>query len=99
MGEECSEGSCCESEKECCGSKGCCEEEKSMGAMIMKLANEAWDDLMKEKMKSSYEKAMGSKMDKAAQIGVEACIMYWGNKMKGKVAWAEFEEKLSKAMM
>ena len=99
MGEECNEGSCCESSSDCCESKGCCEQEKGMGVMVMRLANEAWEELMKEKMKSAYEKAMGDKMNKTAQIGVEACMMYWGNKMKGKMAWMEFEEKLNKAMM
>ena len=98
MGEECCKGNCCESGKECCNDR-CCEEEKSMGVMIMKHANEAWEELMKEKMKMAYEKAIGDKMNKTAQVGVEACIKYWGNKMNEKGAWAEFEEKLRKAMM
>ena len=71
----------------------------SKSAMIMGLANEAWGELMKEKMKASYEKAMGDKMNKTAAIGVEMCMAFWGNKMKEGAAIAEFEEKLRKAMM
>ena len=39
------------------------------------------------------------KMDRMAQVGVEACIAYWNNQMKDKASFAEFEEKLKKAMM
>ena len=67
--------------------------------MIMGLANEAWTELMKEKMKHAYEKATGDKMNKIAQVGVDACLAYWNNEMKDKAAFAEFEEKLKKAMM
>ena len=103
MGEECcEEGSCCESGKgsECCSEKCCCEgNSMDKGQMMMGLANEAWSELMKEKMKAAYEKAKGDKMNKVAQISVEACMAYWGSKMKSKEAWNEFEEKLKNAMM
>ena len=96
MGCECGEESCCTAKSaECC----CEEESKSMGKMMMDLANEAWSELMKEKMKASYEKAVGDKMNKAAQVSVEACMAYWNNKMKEQASCAEFEEKLKRAMM
>ena len=97
-------GECCE--EKCCEAKECCSEscnesscEESKGDMMMNIANEAWEELMKEKMKSAYEKSIGDKMNRTAMVAVEACIAYWGNKMKEKAACAEFEEKLKKAMM
>ena len=102
MGECCEESKCCSGESSCCESScndSCCESEMSKGKMILGLANEAWSELMKEKMKAAYEKTIGEKMNKAAHVGVEACIAYWAQKMKSEAAWAEFEEKLSKAMM
>ena len=94
---------CEESKGSCqsgCGCEGSCScESKSMAGMIMNLANEAWMELMKEKMKHAYEKATGDKMNKIAQVGIEACIAYWGNQMKDKSSYDEFEEKLKKAMM
>lgn len=99
MGNECCEQSCntscCDSG---CGKDSCCEDE-SKGKMFMGLANEAWSELMKEKMKAAYQKAIGDKMDRAAAISVEACMAYWKHKMTSEAACAEFEEKLMKAMM
>ena len=98
MGKECcDETNCCRSEaQECCSES--CGEEKSHSAMILEFANDAWAELMKEKMKAAYEEAVGEKMSKVAKIGVEACMAYWQNKMRSEAASAEFEEKLAKAM-
>ena len=93
----CDETNCCSSDaQECCTES--CGDEKSHSDMIMQLANEAWAELMKEKMKSAYEEAVGDRMNKVAKIGVEACMGYWQNKMRSEAASAEFEEKLAKAM-
>ena len=94
--ENCKSGCGCENS---CSCESCGEESVSHSKMMMDLANDAWEELMMEKMKSSYEKAVGDKMNKAAQVCVEACIAYWGQKMKGEASWAEFEEKLRKSMM
>ncbi len=97
--EESDEGQCSCNEEGCsCGQDNCCDEEKGHTGMILGLANAAWTELLKEKMKKAYEKAAGSKMDKIAAIGVEANIEMWRGKMQEKAKWAEFEEKLDKAM-
>ena len=98
MSQECCESKCCEESKEKCCSKGCCEEE-SKGKMMMRMADEAWEELMKEKMKQAYEKSIGEKMNKVASVAVEGCIAFWTNKMKEESTCHEFEQKLSKAMM
>ncbi|MEK6983627.1 MAG: hypothetical protein AABX33_03565 [Nanoarchaeota archaeon] len=102
MGQECCGEKSCSEEKDacCCSAKECCcNNNEDHGKMVMELANEAWSELMKEKMKTAYEKAMGEKMNKVAQVGVESCIGYWTNKMKEKHSWDEYEDKLKKAMM
>ncbi len=99
--EDCCEESCksgCGSDCSC-GNEGCCKEEMSKGEMFMDMANEAWHELMKEKMKHAYEKAIGEKMSKAAAVSVEACMAYWSQKMKNEASCAEFEDKIRKAMM
>ncbi len=88
MDKECCEDNCCTTSSECCG------ESQSMSKEMMRLANEAWEDLIKEKMKEAYDKTIGSNMSKTAQVSVEACIKYWEAKMKGQADWAQFEEKL-----
>ncbi|MBI1935580.1 hypothetical protein HYS31_04005 [Candidatus Woesearchaeota archaeon] len=100
MGEECCGDGCCESGKGsgCCEESCCCEESMSKGKYMMGLADRAWEELMKEKMKVAFEKAKGEKMERVAQMSVEACMAYWSNKMKEEGAWAEFEEKLRNAM-
>jgi len=102
MSKECCEESCkpgCGCGSSCGNEKECCEENTSCGKMMMDMANESWSELMKEKMKAAYEKAIGDKMSKMASVGVEACMAYWNQKMKNEASCAEFEEKLKKAMM
>ena len=100
MGEDCCDEKCCSSKScECNESCGCSSEETSKSAYMLKLADEAWSELMKEKMKESIEKMVGDKMNKTAQVSVEASMAYWSNKMRNEAAWAEFEEKLRKSMM
>ena len=102
MGQECGEEKCCSEGKGecCCQKKECCESNsQDHGKMMMELANEAWSELMKEKMKTIYENAIGDKMNRVAQASVEACIAYWSNKMKEEHSWSEFEDKLRKAMI
>ena len=99
METECCEDKCCSAGKESCCCECSCSESNDLSKMIMQLANEAWGELMKEKMKAAYDKAVGDKMNKAAQVGVEASMAFWSGKMKEKASFAEFEEKLKKAML
>ena len=100
MSKECCEGNNCCSAEESSKNKCECGGEHSEHAMkIMLLAHEAFGELLKDKMKSAFEKAMGDKISKMAQVGVEASTAYWQNKMKVGMACAEFEEKLKKSMM
>ena len=99
MGQECCEDKCCTTSSAKCECKKCCDEGADTGKMMIKLANEAWEELLKEKMQTLYEKSAGSKMNNAAQVSVEACMVYWNNKMKEQASHADFEEKLKRSMM
>jgi hypothetical protein len=63
-----------------------------------KLANQAWDELFKEKVKKHYEENIGKKMDENAEIVAEQAIHIWKNKMANREAKKEYEHKLFAAM-
>ncbi len=66
--------------------------------MLLDLADEAWSELMKEKMKVEYERLKGKQMDKAAAAAVQMAMAYWEAKMQKHVKMAEQQEKLRQAM-
>jgi hypothetical protein len=75
----------------------CCEEQ-DMNSMLMDIGDEAWMELMKEKMKKHLEKTNGANMDKIAQIAVEIGTEMWKNKMMQEQKEKENEDKMMKAM-
>ena len=97
---------CCE-EESCCTEKSCSESscgsdsggDENPTGMMMKLAEDAWSDLMKEKIKAVYEKQTGAMMNKVAQAAAEASIAYWTHKMEGEAKCHEHQEKIMKAFM
>ena len=76
-----------------------CEEEDDMASQMLELADEAWGELLKEKIKKLLEKNQGAKLDKLAEICYEGAHEYYTGKFGEKAKWAEFEEKLNAAMM
>jgi len=95
MGSECSSEQSCGDKKQDCGSDECCDMAKEM----MNLANQAWAELMKEKMKKEFEKVNGERMNKIAAVGVAGCNDFWQHKMQAKAGCADFSEKLKQAFM
>lgn len=75
----------------CCNNMGG-EHEKCMELMM--LAKIAHKELLIEKMKAALEAKMGKKMDKIADIAVDAALSWMKNKMSERQAHAEFDEKL-----
>ncbi|MDD4616072.1 MAG: hypothetical protein PHW76_03010 [Alphaproteobacteria bacterium] len=61
---------------------------------LMMLAKIAHKELLIEKMKAALEAKMGKKMDKIADIAVDAALSWMKNKMSERQAHAEFDEKL-----
>lgn len=71
------------------GERSCAFEEK-----IFYLAKAAKHELLKEKMKKALEERMGTKLDKVAEISVEAFLMHFRQEMEGKKAFWQFKESL-----
>tara|TARA_Y100000310_G_scaffold345846_1_gene471188 strand:- start:70389 stop:70679 length:291 start_codon:yes stop_codon:yes gene_type:complete len=90
MGEQCEDKKeCCKKEKkEECGT-GC-----EMTDKLLCLAHDAWEDLFKEKVKAHYEKVLGEKMNKSAEVTAEAAIDFWQMKMQGKQKGQEHSQKI-----
>ena len=89
----------------CDDEKGKCEDGKTESSgcdvtdEVMGLADEAWEELMKEKMKAELEKAVGSRMNAIAAAGVAASMEYWESVMQNKAKCEEHKEKIRKAFM
>ena len=102
VGTNCCKEECCEtsseSESKCpCGKPGCDGSNCDPSYMIMKTANEAWTELLRDKMKVQFEKSMGKQMDAMAQAGVEASMTFHMNKMKDKTSMEESMNKIRKS--
>lgn len=86
---------CCKDECNTQKPKSGCE----MTDMIMSLADQAWEELMKEKIKKEFEKQLGERMNKVALAGANASIAYHMHLMEGKVKCEENKNKLKQAFM
>jgi len=87
--EDCGEATCCK--HECCGDK------EDMPAMMFKLAEEAWGELMKEKMKAVLEKNSGETMNKVAAASVEAASAFHMGEMKSRADMEANKQKIMNA--
>lgn len=67
--------------------------------MVLNIAHDAWEELMREKMKAHYEKNMGEKMDKTAEAAVLATMSHWKNKMKAKAEGMQNVNNLRQTFM
>ena len=94
--ENCETGKCeSESKKKQCHHNSGCE----MTDGMLRLADEAWEELVKEKMKKIFEEHNGEKMNKVAQASVEAATAFWQTKMEGMSRCHESKEKIKAAFM
>ena len=89
---DCKINSSCETTKpehkqkdSCCG---------KMIDSIKAIANDAWAELLKDKIKEQFEIKTGQKMDKIAEVAADASIEYWKHKIQAKEACKEYEHKL-----
>lgn len=57
-------------------------------------AKQAKCELMKEKMKKAWDAKIGKKMDKMAEIAVDAALACMMHQMAGKEACNDYKEKL-----
>ncbi len=91
-GQECGDEKCGspECEKEC---SGACDD--TMTQAVLSVANEAWAEVLKEKIKREYEKTIGAEMQALAEAGAKA----FTELMQGKTsAKAELKKQVDLLM-
>jgi hypothetical protein len=69
-----------------------------MPERLLALADEAWMELLKEKMKAEIEKTNGAHMSEVAKLVVEANCAKWGNMIQAKMKCNEYKESLRALM-
>jgi len=69
---------------------GCCGKVDE----FVNLAKSAHHELLKQKMKAAFEAKIGKKMDKVANVVVEAALVCMKDKMAERQAHEDFEKKL-----
>jgi len=87
MSETCKANEACETvhNDECC-----CD----MPERLLCLADEAWYEVLKEKMKDEIRKSCGENMDKLAKLVVGTNKAKWAHMVKGKIKCDEYKQNL-----
>lgn len=92
----------CESaahESSCCHEESCKThhhhgDEGDFGAQLLEMADQAWMELLKEKIKEQIEASGGKHLDKLAKVVSETNKVRWQNKMAKEKIVRGFKEKL-----
>ena len=66
---------------------------------MMSLAEQAWSELLKEKMKKLWQEKTGAKLDKIAQISVDGCGAYWTKVMAGETPTEDDRKQFEATLM
>jgi len=90
----------CESEEKCsCTTKPSKEGECNMPEKLLCLADEAWYEVLKEKMKAEIIKSCGDNLDKIAKTVTEANGAKWAHMVNGKVKCEEYKRTIKELMI
>lgn len=94
--ESCEGKGCGCSCKECKANNCCCENscKCSFCKKLVCLADEAWLEVVKDKLKEEIKKADGAHIDKLVQLVSSFNRERWKAKMSEKAATEEFEDKM-----
>ena len=71
-----------------------CHEKECAAEIFLKLADEAWVEVLKEKIKTEIEKKKGSDLEKLAVIIAKANGEKWKNKIAIKTKSEEYKNTL-----
>ena len=93
---ECDDNSC--ETDESCHTGGKSDGECTLAEDMLCLAKSAKHDLLKEKMKKVFEAKIGKKLDKVAEIAVEAVLACMQQNIAAKEACDKYEENLMAAL-
>lgn len=98
MANECSteKGHCDEKAGETCstGASHGKEQECNMHEKLLCLADEAWKEVLKEKIKQEIEKSSGAKLSQLAKVVAEANGRKWAFMIQGKKACDDFKTQV-----
>lgn len=79
--------------KDCKCNEGSCQED--FAKKLIEMADCAWMEIVKEKIKAHILSSSGEHLDKLAEIVSEANKLRWQEKMAAKQGCNDFKEKLS----
>lgn len=95
------EGECCchhdHHHDSCCHESSCCESDEhpqDFAGELLELADAAWMELLKDKIKEQIEASSGKHLDQLAKLVTSSNKVRWENKMASKRVSSEFREKL-----
>ena len=89
---ECKDGSCSveQNNSASCTTDECCD----MPAQLLCLADEAWRELVKDKLKAAIEESCGEKLDELAKLVSEANAYRWQHKIEAKTKCEEYKSNV-----
>lgn len=90
--ESCSKDKCCQGEKSACCAR---ENEGDMTDFLLEIADCAWTEVLKDKIKEYILSTQKEQMTELAKIVAEGNNQRWQNKMEKKQGCMGFKEKLS----
>lgn len=88
--EDCCKSECSSTEDETCHD----EKDDCMSDFFLEIADCAWTDVLKDKIKEYILSTQDKHMTELAKIVAESNNQRWKNKMANKQSHIEFEEKL-----
>ncbi len=94
MSDQCSNPKCCSSENATNISDASSEECCKIPEKLLALADQAWEEVVKEKIKQQIIASDGEKLDKLVQIVAQANAERWAHRIQGKARCDEYKSKL-----
>jgi hypothetical protein len=91
-------GECCSHDKNCHENHHheCCHhhEHEDFAKQLLEMADEAWMEVLKEKIKEEIRSTSGSHLEGLAKIVSEANSLRWKNKLSSQKECSQFKEKI-----
>lgn len=89
---ECSEKGCCPDKEK----KSGCEEKGEMTDFFLEIADCAWSEVLKDKIKEHILATQNDRMTELAKIVSEGNNQRWRHRMEKKQGCCDFKEKLAR---
>jgi len=92
----------CDASQECCPETAAREagsEHCDMPEKLLCLADDAWREVVKEKIKQEIEKTSGAKLNALAKLVAEGNHRRWSYMIEGKQKCEEFKQQLKELLV